>query len=257
MLFHFTRSGTSFPATEQPLLSKVQENYNLVQRLESKLEDASINSFKDLLRAFDLPFEDRSKILKCATQSIAFFENLSKSRPQLKLLELKAFVEDTCLDLKPNMTIFVKVEEDIASGTVQFTLNTTLGEISNNPKDWLYILEEVACKLVPEESNRLKSWENIACLCGYKASEISAFQRKNTEDTPLRKPLSLLCAKDTSPTVSLFTDKLRQIGRDDVAKMVEEWLNGLVVLAARDSIPAINHSIVLVTQEWFLPNVSV
>ena len=229
ILFHLSQSGELSAASEQPLLSKLREDYNLVQRLESKLEGTSINNFKDLLRAFDLPLEDRSKILKCATQSIAFFENLSKSKPHLKLRQLRTFIQDTSLDSKPNMAIFVKVEEDIANVTVEFTLDATLGEISNNPKDWLYILEEVACKLVPEEGTRLISWENIAGLCGYKTSEISAFQRKNTEETPLRKLLSLLCAKDPPPTVSLFVDKLRRIGRNDVAKIVEEWLDGLVV----------------------------
>jgi len=213
-------------ATEQPLLSKLKEDYNFVGHLESKLEGTSINNIKDLLHAFELPYADRCKILKCATQCLAFFENLSKNKPHLSLSNLKDTIENNSSNLKPNTEIFMKIERDIANGIVPFTLDTTLGELSNEPKNWLYILEEVACKLVPDDGTQLTRWENIASAYSYSSTEIASFQQNNNEETPTRKLLLLLCTKYPSLPVRLFVEKLRQIGREDVAIMVERWSEG-------------------------------
>lgn len=213
-------------ATEQPLLSKLKEDYNFVGHLESKLEGTSINNIKDLLHAFELPYADRCKILKCATQCLAFFENLSKNKPHLSLSNLKDTIENNSSNLKPNTEIFMKIERDIANGIVPFKLDTTLGELSNEPKNWLYILEEVACKLVPDDGTQLTRWENIASAYSYSSTEIASFQQNNNEETPTRKLLLLLCTKYPSLPVRLFVEKLRQIGREDVAIMVERWSEG-------------------------------
>ena len=217
------------PTNKKLLVSELMKDYNLVKCLKSKLDDASNNNIKALLRAFELPHNDRCRILNCATQSLAFFDNLSKSKPRLKLLELKTIIEESCSNLQCSVATFMKVEEDIANGTVHFTQNTTLGELSNSPKDWCYILEEIVCTLFPEEDFLFDSWENIACACGYTWSEIAAFQQKDSEETAIGKLLSLLCAQDPPLSVSLFLDKLKQIRRGDAAKIVEGWLDDFEV----------------------------
>ena len=214
-MFNFIYLGDSIDRCKEPLLSDLKEDYNFVQELESKLEGASITNIKDLLFTFELSYEDRCKILKCTAPSMAFFENLSKTKPQLSLRGLKETIEQIPAEtIQPNMTIFRKIDEDIAKISVSFTLDSTLEELSAAPNDWLYILETIAGNLISESGTFLTSWENIASVHGYSTSEINNFRRANTdlEERPLQKFLFLLCARNPTFSVSLFVDKLRQIG---------------------------------------------
>ena len=222
VLIHFILSGDSIGTSSEPLLSDLREDYNFFAYLESRLENSSI---KELLLELELSYEDHCKILTCATPSQAFFENLSKSRPSLSLRELRACVEDTIPTAQPNMAIFTEIEEDIAKRHVSFTLDTTLGKLFKNAKDWIYVSERIAGNLVQEESTRLISWENVASSYGYRSCEIAAFQKKNREDGQLKKLFSLLCEKSPILSVSLFVKKLKQIKREDIAKEVEIWQN--------------------------------
>jgi len=126
------------------------------------------------------------------------------------------------------MTIFMKIEKDIANGLVCFTLDTTLEGLSNSPKDWLYVLETIAGNLNPKEGTLLKSWRDIAGDHGYKSSEILGFQRRNKEESPIRKLFSLLSARTPSFTVCSLVEKLKQMRREDVAIMVEQWQDDTV-----------------------------
>jgi len=218
----------SIATTKDLLLLDLCEDYSFMLELESKLEDTSTNNIKDLLLILELSYEDRCKILESATSSLAFFENLSKSKPHLSLRELKASIEKVTSKAQPNMTIFMKIEKDIANGLVCFTLDTTLEGLSNSPKDWLYVLETIAGNLNPKEGTLLKSWRDIAGDHGYKSSEILGFQRRNKEESPIRKLFSLLSARTPSFTVCSLVEKLKQMRREDVAIMVEQWQDDTV-----------------------------
>ena len=202
-------------------------DYNFVEKLENKLEGASISNIKELLFVFEFSYEERCKILSSSTACLAFFEHLSKCRPNLTLRDLRNDVENEYVCSHPisNMSIFMKIDEDIWNGFVSFKLDSTLGELSAVPNDWQYILERVAGELIPEKGTMRPSWENVASAHGYSTDDIHYFKRHSTEHDkrPLQKLLSLLCAREHAPTVSLFVEKLREIKRADVASMVEGW----------------------------------
>ena len=139
--------------------------------------------------------------------------------------------QDTKTSIKSNMSIFMKIEKDIRNGSVPFTLNSTLGELSDNAKDWLYISENVVAHLVLLRGSLLISWENIASKCGYTAGDIATVKQRNTnpDESPLQKMLHLLLAREPLLHVSVFVDKLMQIGREDIAIMVEKWQCSFIV----------------------------
>ena len=233
---YFFQSGASPIVAREILLFELMNDYNFVQNLENNLVRTSLNSINDLQLAFEFSYEDRCKVLRCATPCQAFFENLSKSKPRLSLQYIKDEVEmsrheDTNTSIKPNMSIFMNIEKDIRNGSVSFTLASTLGELSDNAKDWLYISENVVANLVPLRGTLLISWENIASKCGYTAGNITTFKQRNTnpDESPLQKILHLLLAREPLLHVSVFVDKLRQIKREDIANMVEEWQCSFIV----------------------------
>ena len=204
-------------------------DYNFTQELEKNVESASLNNLKDLLLAFELSYEDRCKILKSAAPCVAFFENLSKKEPKLSLLQLKNEIEQIAEN--PNKLIFKKIDEDLQKGKESFTLNSTLEELSADPKNWFYILQNIAGNLIPERGTLLVSWENIASLHKYTRNEITNFTRMagNEDESPFQKFLSFLCASQPSLTVSEFVKNLRKIKRKDAAEMVENWLENATV----------------------------
>ena len=206
-------------------------DYNFVEKLENKLEGASVSNIKDLLSAFEFSFEEQCKILNPSTANLAFFEHLSKCRPNLTLRDLRNDVENEKISSHSNMSLFSKIDEDILKGSVSIKLDSTLGKLSEVPNDWQYILERVAGNLIPAKGMMLPSWENVASAHGYSTDDINDFKRQNKDhdESPLQKVLSLLCAREHAPTVSLFVDKLRRIKREDVASMVEEWQSNRIV----------------------------
>jgi len=211
-------------ASKEPSLSELMNDYNFVKKLENQLECAPPGTMKDLLFALGFSYEESCKILNPSTANLAFFEHLSKCRPDLTLQNLRDGVERAMRSRK--MSIFSKLDEDILKGSVSITLESTLGELSAVPKDWQYILERVAGNLIPKKGTMLPSWEDLAFMYGYTKSDIDYFELHNKDHakSPLQKALSLLCARENPPTVSLFVDKLRQIKREDAALMVEGWL---------------------------------
>ena len=90
---HFFQSGASRIVARQILLFELMNDYNFVQELENNLVRTSLNSINDLQLAFEFSYEDRCKVLRCATPCQAFFENLSKNKPKLSLQDIKDEVE--------------------------------------------------------------------------------------------------------------------------------------------------------------------
>ena len=224
---NYFQLGISSPTPEKVWLSDLQKDYNFVQCLEKAFEGTSIGNVKDFIFTFDLSYEDRCKILTCARASMAFMKNLSKTKPQMSLSNLRGIIEEKCGRMQPNMAIFKKVDDDIASGAVSFTLDSTLGDLSDVPQSWLYILETIGGNLVPETGTLLKSWKNIASACGYETSEIADFETSNAgskgSESPMQKFLSIICTREPSFLISAFVEKLRTFGRNDIVQLVEQW----------------------------------
>ena len=213
----------------EPLLSALLNDYNFMQELEKNVESSSFTNLKDLLLAFELSYEDRCKVLKSAAPCVAFFENLSKTEPKLSLLQLRKEIEEKAR--YPNKLIFKKIDEDLQKGKESFTLDSTLEELSAVPKDWFYILQNIAGNLIPEKETLLVSWENIAALHKYTADDIANFKRmaRNQDESPFHNFLFFMCSSQPSLTVSEFVNKLRKIKREDAAGMVERWRKNYMV----------------------------
>ena len=233
---YLIQSGDSKNVARRRLLSELRNDHNFVLTLENELADDGLNTINTLLLAFELSCEDRCRVLRCATPCSAFLENLSTSQPQLSLQQLRDDIEMKSKELqnvpkKPNIAMFKKICEDIKNDFVSFTLTSTLGELSNDPKAWLYISNTFVANLVPQAGSLLISWDNIASKCGYTALDIANFRKVNTDTykSPLQKILSLLCAREPSLPVLFFVKKLRQIKREDMAILVETWQGNSIV----------------------------
>ena len=95
----------------------------------------------------------------------AFLESLSISQPELSLQCLRHTIEHNCKH--PNKAIFSKIEKDINSGLISYTLDAELGALIDNPEHWLHILTNLANNLLHTATAQLvPSWKNVACSHG-------------------------------------------------------------------------------------------
>ena len=195
--------------------------------LDARLDLSAFGNIKDLSLSFPLSFKERSKILNSVRACRDFFTHLFKWKPDVKLLDLQFNVEES--SLLPNRTIFKKINEDIKDGSVSLSLSNTLGELATNPRNKLYVQENIVDNLAPEEGNLLPNWKHIASLHGYRSSELMAISNKNySTEGKTKKLLTLLCANKSLPSLSSFMQNCRDIKRNDIAGLLVDWCNRVV-----------------------------
>ena len=195
--------------------------------LDARLDLSAFGNIKDLSLKFPLSFKERSSILNSVLACREFFTHLFKWRPDVKLLDLQFDVEES--SLLPNRTIFKKINEDIRDGLVSLSLSNTLGELATNPPNKLYVEENIVDNLAQEEGNLLPNWKHIASLHGYRSSELMAiFNKHCSTESKTAKLLSLLCAKESLPSLSSFMRSCRDIKRNDIAGLLVDWCNRVV-----------------------------
>jgi len=209
-----TKEEAARVASEEPTLSDIADNYNFLEELEKKLEYLSIGSIKDLILRFPLSYKERCSIMSNVLPSRAFFANLFRKRPTKQLSDLQGHLEKRRM---PNKMVFKNINE------VSLTSSCTLGELEKYC-GMQYVLDNIADNLIPEDGTLLPTWKNIASASGYSLQEINLFCKvhQNTE-FKAKRLLTLLCSK--SENLPAFIQKLNDIGRNDIAQLVEDWRN--------------------------------
>ena len=206
----------------EPTLSHIKDDYILMGILDARLDLSTFGNIKDLSLTFPLSFKERSNILNSTRPCRGFFRHLFKWRADLELSDLQFIVERSCK--LPNKTIFKKINEDEIKGLLSFSFSSKLGELAKSPISMLYIEENIADNLAPEEGNLLPNWKDIGSCHGYKNSELEAICKKHqSTESRAQRLLSLLCKKEPLPSLSRFIQNCRDIKRNDIARVLEGW----------------------------------
>ena len=218
-------------SNNEPTLSDLKEDYILMRQLDDKLDLSAFGNVKDLSLSFPLSFKERSNILNSVLACRDFFRHLSKWKPDVKLLDLQFDVETfSLLPNRKNGRIFKKINEDIRDGLVSLSLSSTLGKLAKNPISMLYIEENIADNLAPEEGNLLPNWKDIGSCHGYKNSELEAICKKHqSKESKTERLFSLLCNMEPPPSLSRFIQHCRAIKRNDIARVLEGWYDRTMV----------------------------
>ena len=226
MSLNFFYLAAAHISNEEPTLSHLKDDYIVMEILDARLDLSAFGNIKDLSLNFPLSFQERSNILNSVLACREFFTHLFKWRPDVKLLDLQFDVEES--SLLPNRTIFKKINEDIRDGIVSLSLSNTLGELATNDNK-LYVKENIVDNLAPEEGNLLPNWKHIGSLHGYRRSELMAISNKHySTESKTAKLLSLLCEKESLPSLSSFIQNCRDIKRNDIAGLLVDWCNRVV-----------------------------
>ena len=201
-------------AAREPTLLDIANDYTFIEELERKLKYSLFGNIKDLILRFPLSYKERCSIMSNVYPSRNFFTNLFKERPSKNLSDLQDQLEKRWM---PNKMIFQKVNE------VSLTSSYTLGELEKD-RGMPYVWDNIADNLIPEDGTLLPTWKDIASDNGYSFEEIKLFCEVSTSTEPTaRKLLSLLISKRV--TLSAFIQKLNDIRRNDIIKLVEDWFN--------------------------------
>ena len=198
-----------------------------MEELGSDLDRSLPGNIRDLTLRFPLSYKERCIVLNSPLPSRACFKNLLKSQTKLLIGDLQNDLEKFKF---PNKIIFKKINEDIQKESVSFSLKSKLGDITEDSQEVLYILDNIADNLVPEDHTLLPNWKNVASNHGYSSGNISSFC--NVMKSSVNKTenlLSLICAKEPSLAISDFIEKLMLIGRDDIVRKVHMWCDSKVV----------------------------
>ena len=87
------------------------------------------------------------------------FTHLAENRGEIKLVDLKTLIEQ---DLRlTRKSIFLPIERAIEEKRVAFTLTSTLAEVNGNGRDWVFLMDNMANKLM-ENKCQLPSWRDVA-----------------------------------------------------------------------------------------------
>ena len=185
--------------------------------------DSSSEDIKQLWELCQLPTELCCDIITFGPPCHAFFENLSVGNPELTLDDLRETIEKKLHFT--NNSIFQKVDRDIEARSALFSLDVQLGDVLDDSQMWLYLLKEIANKLLPQFLAQLPSWKNVASCYDYKPADIERFQfaHKGEECSAVRI-LSFIFRYHSSRPLSDFISMLELIGRKDVVDMVNDWL---------------------------------
>ena len=192
----------------------------LLLRIANSLEGTSVNNWKKLAFKFGLNCHDVSKLEQTPGPSRNFFQHLASNRGEITLAELKKLL-DNRLGSR-NAGIFSPIVNDIESGKVSFTLESTLAELIGNGSHWDYFLEKIADKLLKNNA-QLPSFEDIAGHYKYSFREIQNFYNIKDEERPTFKLFELLSHRKVVPTVATLKEKLEDIHRHDIVREIVDY----------------------------------
>ena len=192
----------------------------LLLRIANSLEGTSVNNWKKLAFKFGFNSNDVSELEQTPGPSRNFFQHLASNRGEIKLAELKKLL-DTGLGSR-NAGIFLPIVNDIESGKVSFTLESTLAELIGNGSHWVYFLEKIADKLLKNNA-QLPSFEDIAGHYNYSFIEIKNFYNIKDEERPTFKLFELLSHRKVVPTVAILRENLESIHRHDIVRVIDAW----------------------------------
>ena len=199
----------------------MKDDYNVVNDVDEILNCSAFGNIKVLSLRFDLSYKERCLVMNSAVPSRRFVKDLFRTRKDLTLLDLKKDLEVYCEP--PNRVIFKKIVKDIKSRSVSFSLSSTLGELASDSETMLYIMDNIADNLVPEEGTLLPTWKNIGCCHGYKVKQLCTFTENKKKGEKTKRLLSLISRNEQPLHVSTFIKKVRSMKRNDVAIVIEKW----------------------------------
>ena len=151
---------------------------------------------------------------------------------------MRCTIENECKP--PNKIIFTEIAEAISSLSISYCLDSELGVVVDDSKQWLHFLVTLANNLLPATPDQSPTWKTVASSHGYKMKHIKAFESKNwVEESRPERFLSVLLAHDPLLPLSNFTKKLEEIGRMDASNLVKNWPNQTMV---RQVISLLYHS---------------
>ena len=181
------------------------------------------DDIRKLCFKFQLSNDQLNYIMTNVPPCHAFLESLSISQPELSLQSLRQTIEQNCE--YPNTAIFSKMEEDINSGLISYSLDAELGALIDDPRHWLHVSTTLANGLLHIVPDQLQlSWQNVASSHGYITEQIKTLEVKNqVEESTAERFLSVLCAHSPSLPLSDFTEKLEEICRVDASNLVKQW----------------------------------
>ena len=198
-----------------------------MKELDADLDHSFPGSIKDLILTFPLSYKERCIVMNSKLPSRAFFKNLLKTKVELPIRDLQIDLEKN--STFPNKIIFKKINKDLKEGVQSFSVDSKLGDFPKDSQVHLYIMENIADNLMPEEQTLLPTWKNIASHHGYSSQNILSFCNVQSTVTKVERLLSLICEKEPSLPISLFIDKLILIERNDIVGKVEKWRDSKVV----------------------------
>ena len=189
----------------------------ITEGLEKVKED-----WKRLAAKFNVKPDQVSQMEHGKSPSRRFFENLAAKRSNIKLGDLKGIVEKGIIHFKDTAAL-QQVKNAISNGRANFTLQSTLGDIKDNEKDWLYFQENVADELCPNDA-RLPSWENAARYYGYNSNAIESYKREcESVEGPTAMLFRELSFKEDVPRIDTLKNHLELLGRSDIIKVIDDW----------------------------------
>ena len=187
------------------------------------------DDIRKLCFMFQLSKDQSTYIMTNVPPCHAFLESLSISQPELSLQSLRQTIEQNCE--YPNTAIFSKIEEDINSGLISYSLDAELGALIDDPQHWLHVSTTLANGLLHIVPTQLQpSWQNVASSHGYIPKQINALEVTNqVEESRAERFLSVLCAHSPSLPLSVFTEKLEEIFRVHASNLVKQWSHEAMV----------------------------
>ena len=208
-----------FLIADQSSIEVILNNRALLLNIANLLEHDSGTSLQEL--ALQSGITEQSQ-LASVEPSVRFFCNLASNRGHTTLADLKEFIEvDSTLK---NKSIFIPIGEAIDERRVDFTLKSTLAELKNSGKNWLYFRKNVAYKLL-ENTSQLPSWKDVAGRYKYDYYIIESFSKNVNEERPTVRLFQQLVRMEDILTISTLIRNLREIRRNDVVRLIRKEFN--------------------------------
>ena len=219
----------------------MKDDHNVMDCLREKLDHSTFGNIKDLSLTFCLSYRERCLVMTCALPCRHFVTELFKTRKDLTLLDLKNDIEEK--RKPPNKMIFKKIEGDIKSRSVSFSLRSKLCELVVDNTVMEYMMANFADNLIPETGTLLPAWENVGHCHGYTIKNFTAIRNKfQSTNSRIDRLLSLICENDPSFPISKFIAKLKNIKRNDIAVEIEKWRD--MKMVSTNSRPTVHLAII-------------
>ena len=182
------------------------------------LEQNAELSLKDLSLTFGI---SEPAQLASVEPSRRFFTHLAHNRGDIMLIDLKRIVEQKLRLTRKS--IFPYIERAITERRVTFTIESTLGELKESGTSWLYLLENVADKLL-ENTCQLPSWKDVASYFEYDHIVRESFCANLPVERLTVKLIRYLTFREEVPTIGTFKLHLQRVNRNDIIRLLDGQL---------------------------------